>query len=90
MDSFQGSIPPNFISFRLENQTTEVVSTPADPSANASTVNSPTDMGSQIQGPITPQDVPCRQAEDVASTHSADSDPDVATYAESMVRQLEN
>ena len=36
MDSFRGSIPPNFISFRLENQTTEVVDVPAEPTATTS------------------------------------------------------
>ena len=90
MDFFQGSIPPNFISFHLKNQTTEVANTPADPSAIASTVSPPTDMGPQVQDPSTSQETTRNRADDVISTHSADSDPDVTTYAESMVRQLES
>ena len=55
MDSFQGSIPPNFISFRLENQTTEIASTSANPSTTVPTVSLPTEMGSQIPHPDTSQ-----------------------------------
>ena len=90
MDSFRGSIPPNFISFRLENQTTEVANAPAYPSAIASTVSPPTEMGLQAQDPSTPQQASRSQADDVTSTHSVDSDPDVTTYAECMVRQIES
>ena len=89
MDSFRGSIPPNFISFRLENQTTEVASTPADPPNNVPTVNPPTEQGRQVQNPAPSQETLRSRADDVTSTHSADSDPDVTAYAENMVRQLE-
>ena len=89
MDSFRGSIPPNFISFRLENQTTEVASTPADPPINVPTVNPPTEQGRQVQDPASSQKTLRSRADDVTSTHSADSDPDVTAYAKNMVRQLE-
>ena len=89
MDSFRGSIPPNFISFRLENQTTEVASTPADPPINVPTVNPPTEQGRQVQDSTPFQETPRSRADDVTSTRSADSDPDVNAYAENMVRQLE-
>ena len=89
MDSVRGSIPPNFISFRLENQTIEVANAPANPSAIASPVSPPTEMGLQAQDPSTPQQTSRSQADDVTSTHSVDSDPDVTTYAECMVRQIE-
>ena len=46
-------------------------------------------MGLQVHDPGTPQQASRNQADDVTSTHSVDSDPDV-TYAECMVRQLEN
>ena len=89
MDSFRGSIPPNFISFRLENQTTEVASTPAAPPINVPTVNPPTEQGRQVQDPTPSQETHRSRVDDVTSTHSADSDPDVTAYAENMVRQLE-
>ena len=99
MDSFQGSIPPNFISFRLENQTTEIASTSANPSTTVPTVSLPTEMGSQIPHPDTSQTMLSIQPDEkgnesrpdeVTSIHSADSDLDVTIYAESMVRQLES
>ena len=89
MDSFRGSIPPNFISFRLENQTTEVASTPADLPNNVPTVNPPTEQGRQVQNPVSSQETLRSRADDITSTHSADSDPGVTAYAEKMVRQLE-
>ena len=89
MDSFRGSIPPNFISFRLENQTTEVANAPADLPNNAPTVNPPTEQSGQVQNPDLSQRMLRGHADDVTSTHSAESDPDVTTYAENMVRQLE-
>ena len=99
MDSFRGSIPPNFISFRLENQTTEIASTSANPSTTVPTVSLPTEMGSQIPHPDTSQTTLSIQPDnkenesrpdEVTSIHSADSDLDVTVYAESMVRQLES
>ena len=83
---FRGSIPPNFISFRLEKQTTEVVNTPDSHPADASTVDPPVSEEPQSQSLSALQS----QAEDITSTHSVDSDPDVTTYAESMVHQLES
>ena len=99
MDSFRGSIPPNFISFRLEHQTTEIASTSANPSTIVPTVSLPTEMGSQIPHPDTSQTTLSIQPDErknesrpdeVTSIHSADSDLDVTIYAENMVRQLES
>ena len=90
MDSFRGSVPLNFISFRLENQTTEDAKIPANTSAIAPLTDSPTNVEPQIQDPITTEETTHHRVEDVTSTHSADSDPDVTAYAESMVRQLES
>ena len=89
MDSFRGSIPPNFISFRLENQTTEVVDVPAEPTATTSAASPPIETDPQIQNPDVSQELSRSRAEDVTSTHSADSDPDVTSYAESMVQQMQ-
>ena len=55
MDSFRGSIPPNFISFCLENQTTEVANAPARPATTTSAANPPTEAGPQIQNPSVSQ-----------------------------------
>ena len=89
MDSFRGSIPPNFISFRLENQTTEVVDVPAEPTATTSAASPPIETDPQIQSPGVSQELSRSRAEDVTSTRSADSDPDVTSYAESMVQQMQ-
>ena len=89
MDSFRGCIPPNLISFRLENQTTEVVDVPAEPTATTSAASPPIETDPQIQNPGVSQELSRSRAEDVTSTHSADSDPDVTSYAESMVQQMQ-
>ena len=89
MDSFRGSIPPNFISFCLENQTTEVVNAPAKPAATTSAASPPTETGPQIQNPSVPQELSRSRADDITSTHSADSDPDVTSYAESMLQRMQ-
>ena len=89
MDSFRGSIPPNFISFCLENQTTEVVNAPAEPTATTSAASPPTETGPQIQNPSVPQELSRSRADDITSTHSADSDPDVTSYAESMFHRMQ-
>ena len=99
MDSFRGSIPPNFISFRLENQTTEIASTSANPSTTVPIVSPPTEMGSQIPHPDTFQTTPSihpdrkkneSRPDEATSIHSTDSDLDVTIYAVNMVRQLES
>ena len=89
MDSFRGSIPPNFISFSLENQTTEVVDVPAEPTATTSAASPPIETDPQIQSPGVSQELSRSRSEDVTSTHSADSDPDVTSYAETMVQQMQ-
>ena len=90
MDSFRGSIPPNFISFRLENQTTEVVDAPAEPTTTTTSAASlPTETGPRIQNPGVSQEQSLSRSEDITSTHSADSDPDVTLYAESMVQRMQ-
>ena len=89
MDSFRGSIPPNFISFRLENQTTEIVDVPAEPTVTTSAASPPTETGPRIQNPGVSQELSLSRSEDVTSTHSADSDPDVTLCAESMVQRMQ-
>ena len=89
MDSFQGSIPPNFISFRLENQTTEAVDAPAEPTTTTSAASLPTETGPRNQDPGVSQELSLSRSEDITSTHSADSDPDVTLYAESMVQRMQ-
>ena len=89
MDSFRGSIPPNVISFCLENQTTEVVNSIAEPTATTSAASPPTKIGPQIQNPSVPQELSRSQADDITSTHSADSDPEVTSYAESMFQRMQ-
>ena len=89
MDSFRGSITPNFISFCSENQTTEVVNAPAEPTATTSAASPPTETGPQIQNPSVPQELSRSRADDITSTHSADSDPDVTSYAESTFHRIQ-
>ena len=89
MDSFRGIIPPNFISFYLENQTTEVANAPARPATTTSAANPPTEAGPQIQNPSVSQELSRSRTDDITSTHSADSDPDVTSYAESMLQRMQ-
>ena len=89
MDSFRGSIPPNVISFCLENQLTEVVNAPAKPAATTSAASPPTETGQQVQNPSVPQELSRSRADDITSTHSAYSDPDVTSYAESMLQRMQ-
>ena len=89
MDSFRGSIPPNFISFYLENQTTEVADVPVRPATTTSAANPPTEAGPQIQNPSVSQELSRSRTDDITSTHSADSDPDVTSYAESMLQRMQ-
>ena len=77
MDSFQGSSPPNFISFCLENYPPEDETLPADPP--------------QLQSPTTGNTVPEIHAPTSAlySPQSVTSEADINSYAEAMVQRLE-
>ena len=78
MDFFQGSSPPNFISFCLENYPPEDQTLPAGPS--------------QTQPPITRDVAPevLASASAFYSPQSATSEVDVNSYAEAMVQHLES
>ena len=78
MDFFQGSSPPNFISFCLENYLPEDQTLPTGPS--------------QTQPPITRDVAPevLASASAFYSPQSATSEVDVNSYAEAMVQHLES
>ena len=78
MDFFQGSLPPNFISFCLENYPPEDQTWPAGPS--------------QTQPSITRDVVPevLASASAFYSPQSVTSEVDVNSYAEAMVQHLES
>ena len=77
MDSFQGSIPPNFISFRLENQTSED-GTHSNPAVMFHTES---------------EDTIPRDSQSITelfnSPRSADSERDVNAYVEAKVQSME-
>ena len=78
MDSFQGSIPPTFIFFYLDNQTPETgVSTNRSVLPQSATNK---DAAPSSGGATNPQ----------TSPRSADSEVDVNAYAEAMVRDMES
>ena len=78
MDFFQGSSPPNFISFCLENYPPEDQTLPAGPS--------------QTQPPMTRDVIPevLASASAFYSPQSATSEVDVNSYADAMVQHLES
>ena len=78
MDFFQGSIPPNFISFHLGNENTEEGPTPASDSNIQSTPN------------IMPSPPPFPPLRAPISPSSTDSNVDVTTYAEERDRVYEH
>ena len=77
MDFFQGSIPPNFISFHLGNENTEEGQTPASDSHIQSTPN------------VMPSPPPFPPLRAPISPSSTDSNVDVTAYAEERVRVYE-
>ena len=78
MDFFQGSIPPNFISFHLGNENTEEGQTPASDSHIQSTPN------------VMPSPPPFPPLRAPISPSSTDSNADVTAYAEERVRVYEH
>ena len=95
MDSFQGSIPPNFIPFSLDKQSTVNELTPEpgpSDSPTPSKVCSPppfppiniTSTGPSIQKSTDPTPVP-----PLRSPASADSDTDITLFAEEVVQLME-
>ena len=77
MDFYQGSIPPNFISFCLENQTSDETQVPANPS-----LDNPVET--VVSAPHT--SVLTQSQETKGST---DSEVDVTTFADEMVDMME-
>ena len=77
MDSLQRSIPPNFISFCLNNQTqTEML-----PDSSATFHSADNEIsGSNTTNTV---DIP-------TSTRSADSEPDINAYAQALVQLMES
>ena len=78
MDFFQGSIPPNFISFHLGNENTEEGQTPASDSNIQTTPN------------VMPSPPPFPPLRAPISPSSTDSNVDVTAYAEERVRIYEH
>ena len=77
MDFYQGSIPPNFISFCLENQTSDETQVPANLS-----LDNPVET--VVSAPHT--SVLTQSQETKGST---DSEVDVTTFADEMVDMME-
>ena len=78
MDFFQGSAPPNFISFRLGNENTEEGQTPAS------------DPNIQSASNVMPSPPPLLPIRAPISPSSTDRNVDVTAYAEEMVRVYEH
>ena len=78
MDFFQGSIPPNLISFHLGNENTEEGQTPASDSNIQTTPN------------VMPSPPPFPPLRAPISPSSTDSNVDVTAYAEERVRVYEH
>ena len=77
MDTFQGSIPLNFISFRLDNQTSEIENVP-NPSGLPQTISNEGTVPSVA-------DI----AKSAISPQSVESEVDVNAYAEAKVQEME-
>ena len=77
MDSFQGSIPLNFISFYLDNQTSEIEIT-SNPAGLPQTI--PSESVTQNAADI---------ARTVTSPQSVESEVDVNAYAEAKMHEME-
>ena len=101
MDFFQGSAPPNFISFCLANQSEDELQASANTVPNLSATLTQVASHSSSSDPVLPP-VPSSppfpplvssfsrvQAEDVALLYSLDSNTDVTSYADEIVQRLE-
>ena len=92
MDFFQGSSPPNLISFCLDNQNVNESQTPSNPVLEISAESSQPQVPTSSTQPDTPTEQDSGQLNFVtleASHGSIDSQTDVNVYAEAMVRRLE-
>ena len=100
MDSFQGSSPPNFISFCLENQSIDEAQIPTNTVEN-SPIQSGQTLGQLPEsianlglGPLPPllphnRAVTFQGQNMIESPLSTDSNVDVTTYATEMVQRME-
>ena len=101
MDFFQGSAPPNFISFCLANQSEDELQASANTVPNLSATLTQVASHSSSSDPVLPP-VPSPppfpplvptisriQAGDVALPYSPDSNTDVTSYAGEMVQRME-
>ena len=93
MDFFQGSSPPNFISFCLDNQNVNETQTSSNPVLEIPTEPLQTQASTGSALPDTPTEPDSGRpnvAAFEASPGSIDSQTDVNVYAELMVRRLES
>ena len=102
MDFFQGSAPPNFISFCLANQSEDELQASANTVPNLpATLTQVASHSSSSSDPVLPpvpspppfpplvSSISRVQAEDVALLYSPDSNTDVTSYADEVVQRLE-
>ena len=101
MDFFQGSTPPNFISFCLANQNEDELQVSANTVPNLSATLIQVASHSSNPDPVRPpvpssppfpplvSSVSRIQVRDVALPYSPDSNTDVTTYADEMVQRME-
>ena len=101
MDFFQGSAPPNFISFCLANQSEDELQASANTVPNLSATLTQVASHSSSSDPVLPpvpspppfpplvSSISRVQAEDVALLYSPDSNTDVTSYADEIVQRLE-
>ena len=101
MDFFQGSAPPNFISFCLANQSEDELQASAITVPNLSATLTQVASHSSSSDPVLPpvpspppfpllvSSISRVQAEDVALLYSPDSNTDVTSYADEIVQRLE-
>ena len=75
MDSFRGSRPPTFISFFLDNQTTEGDAIPTEPQVNLPIVAGDQNVEVHEQRLI------------LSPPRSLETEPDITAYAESVVSE---
>ena len=100
MDIFQGSSPPNFISFCLENQNIDESQTPTNTTVNIPTQSEQTfDPSSVLTANLVQDPIPTslphvrfvtfQDQNTTESPHSIDSNVDVTAYATEMVQRME-
>ena len=101
MDFFQGSAPPNFISFCLANQSEDELQASANTVPNLPATLTQVASHSSSSDPVLPpvpspppfpplvSSISRIQAEDVALLYSPDSNTDVTSYADEVVQRLE-